>query len=88
MSKMTGETPWTINVHFKKMRDRRIKWVFSGEKYQWKGGRHKVRVNEGEYSGCILYSSMNRRMKPVEIFLCGREGKRRNDEVVNQLRYL
>jgi hypothetical protein len=33
MSKMTGETPWTINVHFKKMRDRRIKWVFSGEKY-------------------------------------------------------
>jgi hypothetical protein len=40
------------------MKDRRVKQVFSGGGYQWEGGRHKKRVNEGEYGGCILYSYM------------------------------
>jgi hypothetical protein len=24
--------------------------------WQWEGGRHKKRMKEGEYGGCILYS--------------------------------
>jgi hypothetical protein len=39
-------------------------------------GGHKKRVNEGEYGGCILYSYMNKRMKPVETVLRrGEEGE-------------
>jgi hypothetical protein len=28
------------------------------EVYQWDGGEHNERVNQGVYSGCILYSYM------------------------------
>jgi hypothetical protein len=35
-------------------KDRKIKQVLSKEGYQWEG----IRVKEGEYDGCILYSYM------------------------------
>jgi hypothetical protein len=40
------------------MKGRRVKQVFSGGGYQEEWGGHKERVNEGEYSGCILYLYM------------------------------
>jgi hypothetical protein len=40
------------------VKDRRVKQVCSGAEYQWEVGRHKERVNEGEYGGCVLDSYM------------------------------
>jgi hypothetical protein len=40
------------------MKSRKIKQVLSRGGYQWKGGGHKERVNEGEDGECILYSCM------------------------------
>jgi hypothetical protein len=52
--------------HFKKMKDREVKKVFSGSGYQVEGeGIWKGIWNEGEYGGCILRLYM----KPVEIVL-------------------
>jgi hypothetical protein len=51
-----GTPPWTINIHFKEMKDRRVKQVFSRGRYLWEGGGHKERVNEGEYGGYSLHS--------------------------------
>jgi hypothetical protein len=42
----------------KKMKDRRVKQVFSRGEYQWEGVRHKERVIEGEHGGCSLYLYM------------------------------
>jgi hypothetical protein len=50
--------PWTINIYFKKMKDRKVKQVFSRGECHWEGGGHKERVNEGENGGCILYPYM------------------------------
>jgi hypothetical protein len=48
-------------------------------------GRHKERISEGEYGGCILYPYENRTMKPIEIVL--RRGVRgRMMQRVNQIR--
>jgi hypothetical protein len=41
------------------MKDMRVKQVSFRAGYQWQGGGgHKQRVDECEYSGCILYSYM------------------------------
>jgi hypothetical protein len=40
------------------MKGRKVKQVFSGGGYQWEEGRHKERVKDGQYGGCILYSCM------------------------------
>jgi hypothetical protein len=40
------------------MKDGKVRQVFSRSGYQWDGGRHKVKMNEGEYGGCVLYSCM------------------------------
>jgi hypothetical protein len=42
---------------FKKMKVRKVSRSFSGLSIYGQGG-HKERVNEGEYSGCILYPYM------------------------------
>jgi hypothetical protein len=40
------------------MKDRKVKQVLSGDRYQWKGGGYKGRMNKSDYGGCILYSCM------------------------------
>jgi hypothetical protein len=40
------------------MREKKENKSFLVGRYQWEGGRHKVRVNEYEYGRCILYSYM------------------------------
>jgi hypothetical protein len=40
------------------MKDRRVKWVFSGEGYRCGGGGHKERKNKGTHGHCILYTYM------------------------------
>jgi hypothetical protein len=40
------------------MKDRKVKQVLSGGWYQQDRGKHKGRVKEGEYGGCIMYSCM------------------------------
>jgi hypothetical protein len=37
-------------MRFLKTKDREIKQVLYGSRYQWEGGRHKERM-EGEYGG-------------------------------------
>jgi hypothetical protein len=60
------------------MKGRREKQIFSGAGYQWEGGGHKERVNEGEYGRCIFISIDENRMKPAEIVL--RRGRREEQE--------
>jgi hypothetical protein len=52
MSEMPLLTPL---YKLKKMKDRRIKQVFSRGRYKWEGKGHKKRVNEGEYGGGIHF---------------------------------
>jgi hypothetical protein len=66
MSEITKAAPQiTINMHFKKMKDKNIKQILSESGYQWEGRGLKKRVMKGKYDGCNLYGAM----KPVEIVL-------------------
>jgi hypothetical protein len=50
--------PWTIKIHFKKVKDKEGK---AGPFQGWVpeiGGGYQERVKEGGYGGCILYSCM------------------------------
>jgi hypothetical protein len=50
-----AKPPCTIYVHLRKMKDRRVKQVFSGGWVPEGWGGHKEMVKEGECGGCILY---------------------------------
>jgi hypothetical protein len=47
-----------INVHFLKNEGQECKTGLFCGGYWWDGEGHKERVNEGEHSGCILYSHL------------------------------
>jgi hypothetical protein len=68
-----AKPPWTINVHLKKMKGRKVKQVFSTEVGTSAGNGVGCAQRKGGW-GCIwwiyfvaIYES--RRMKPVEIIL-------------------
>jgi hypothetical protein len=54
-----GKPTWTINIYliFKNEGQEGKIYLFGGG-HQWEGSRHKERGNEGEYTGCVLYSHM------------------------------
>jgi hypothetical protein len=54
MSKILRRNPLEINIHLKKMKDRKVKLVLSGGGYPWEEGTE--RMKEGEYGDCILYT--------------------------------
>jgi hypothetical protein len=56
--KCQGETLLDYpNTHLKKMKDRRVKQVFSRIGYQWEERGHQKRVSEVKF-GCVLYLHM------------------------------
>jgi hypothetical protein len=48
------------------MENRKVKQVLSGGLVPVGGGGHKERVSEGEYTGNIMHSCENGKMRPVE----------------------
>jgi hypothetical protein len=62
-----------------KMENKKTKWVLYGDWYQWEGGRYKKRVKEAEYSGNIMHSCMNGKMRSVES-IPGVRGEENNEE--------
>jgi hypothetical protein len=60
------------------MQDRRVKYIFSRDGFQWEVGGHKERNNEGEYGECVLYPYMKiEEWNLLKLFLEGREREER-----------
>jgi hypothetical protein len=56
--KYQGKTPLNYQYMFNKNDGQEGKINLFWDGYQWEGGGHKERGNEGEYGGCILYLYM------------------------------
>jgi hypothetical protein len=55
-------------MRFLKTKDREIKQVLYGSRYQWEGGRHKERM-EGEYGGNMYSCTKMEKRDLVETIL-------------------